>query len=557
MAFEWLTDDTRKFLSHGYLSEGESAEERIRVVCDTAENILGIEGFSDKLYDYMGKGWVSLSSPIWANFGKERGLPISCFSSYISDDIPGILYAQSEVGVMSKMGGGTSGYFGDIRPRGETITDSGKTSGSVHFMELFETVTDIISQGGIRRGYFAASLPADHGDINEFLEIGTEGHPIQTMNTAVSVKDKWIGEMVSGDADKRATWAKILKQRSEVGYPYVFFHDNVQRNRPDVYKDKNMEVKNSNLCHEVLLPVSEDESFVCDLCSVNMLHYDDWKDTDLVETCVLLLDAVMEEFLSKLEVFRDSSKREDKMTFQYMERAYNFAKRHRALGLGILGWHSYLQSKMLPFGSEEALKVAADSMKIIQEQSYEASEKLAKMFGEPEILKGYGRRNTTLNALAPTTSSAFILGQVSQSIEPLMSNYYIKDLAKIKAEVKNPYLEKLLAEKGHDTKEVWQSIAKNDGSVQHLGFLSENEKQVFLTFSEISPYGIIDQASMRQQYLDQTQSLNLMIPTSYTAKEINQVTLYAHEMGICTLYYQHSTNAAQQFSRRNCVTCEA
>lgn len=556
MAFEWLNDKSRKFLNGGYLSEGETPEERIRVVCDTAEKILGIEGFSDKMYEYMGRGWISLSSPVWANFGKERGLPISCFSSYVQDSIPGILYAQSEVGVMSKMGGGTSASFGDIRPRGSEIKDSGKTSGAVHFMELFEKMTNVVSQGNTRRGYFAASLPIEHGDIEEFLEIGTEGHPIQTMNTAVTVKDQWLEEMIAGDSDKRRIWGKLLKSRAEVGYPYIFFHDTVQRNRPDVYKDKCMEVRNSNLCHEVLLPTSEDESFVCDLASVNLLYYEDWKDTDLVETVVFLLDAVMTEFITKLEKYRDSEEQEDQLTFEYMKRAHKFAVRHRALGLGVLGWASYLQSNMIPFSSDEANALTDTIFKGIEEQAKQASKKLSEMFGEPELLEGYGRRNTTLMAIAPTTSSAFIMGQVSQSIEPLMSNYYIKDLAKLKTEVKNPYLEKLLEEKGHNTDEVWESIAKNDGSVMHLSFLTDEEKAVFLTFSEIDSRGIINQAAIRQQYLDQTQSLNLMIPTTLSAKEINQIVLYAWEMGICTLYYQHSTNAAQQFSRNHCVACE-
>jgi len=557
MSFYWLNDESRHFLSD-YLSEQEAPEERIQTICDRAEEILGIDGFSAKLHGYVSKGWLSFSSPIWSNFGKVRGLPISCYSSYVSDSIPGILYAQSEVGMMSKMGGGTSGYFGDIRPRGSKVSDSGVTSGVVHFMELFQAATNVISQGGIRRGYMAASLPIDHGDIMEFLEAGSEGSPIQSMNTAVTVKDQWLKEMREGDKEKRKVWAKVLKSRSEVGFPYIFFHDAVNRNRPDVYKDKEMEILNSNLCHEILLPVSEDESFVCDLLSLNLLHHDDWKDTDLVETCVYLLDAVMTDFIDKLASLRDSEDSDDKMSFFFMERAYNFAKRHRALGLGVLGWASYLQSKMLAFTSDEATELTESIFKDIQGKSYAASEKLAEMFGEPEILKGYGRRNTTLNAIAPTTSSAFILGQVSQSIEPPMSNFYIKDLAKIKAVIKNPFLEELLKKKGMNTKSVWESIAKDDGSVLNVEGLTEEEKEVFLTYDEIDSYGVIDQAAVRQKYLDQGQSLNLKIPSSYTPKQINDITMHSWELGVTTLYYQHSSNAAQQFSRGSCGSvCEA
>ncbi len=556
MSFDWINEPSRKFLNSGYLTDDETAEERIRVICDKAEEILKIDGFSDKLYGYASEGYVSFSTPVCANFGKKRGLPISCFSSYVPDYTAGILYAQGEVGVMSKMGGGTSGYFGDIRPRGSQIAGTGGTSGSVHFMELFEKTTDVISQGGVRRGYFAATLPSDHGDINEFLDIGTEGHPIQTMNTSVSVKDQWLEEMKSGDSDKRKVWGKTLKRRKEIGFPYVFFHDNVQRNRPDVYKDKGIEVLNSNLCHEILLAVQEDESFVCNLSSVNLLHVDKWKHTDLIETMIFFLDAVMTEFLQKLEAWRDSDRKEDQMSFHYMERAYNFAKRQRALGLGVLGWASYLQSNMIPFVSDEANTLTDEIFSMIHERSIAASKKLAEMYGEPELLKGYGRRNVTVNAIAPTTSSAFILKQVSQSIEPFMSNYYIKDLAKTKAEIKNPALEKLLEEKGYNTKETWEEIANNDGSVLTLDCLTHDEKMVFLTFSEIDAFGIIEQAAMRQEHLDQGQSLNLMLPSNYTAKQLNEVTLYAWEMGITALYYQHGTNAAQQFAKSHCKACE-
>ena len=558
MSFEWLNEESQKFLYKGYLSEGETPKERVWDICKAAEDINGIEGFADKLFKYCSYGWVSFSSPIWANFGKQRGMPISCFSSYVGDSVGEILEAQSEVGMMSKIGGGTSGYFGDIRARGSQISDTGKTSGSVHFMELFEKMTDVVSQGGVRRGYFTPYLPIDHGDIDEFLDVATEGSSIQTMTTGVTVKDYWMDQMLNGDTDKRKTWGKVLKRRNEIGFPYVFFYDNVQRNRPDVYKEKEVKIKNSNLCSEILLPVKEDESFVCDLCSANVTYYDDWKDTDLIETLIYFLDAVMSEFIQKLEGYRDSLSKDDNLIFKNMERAYNFAKRHRALGLGVLGWHSLLQSKMIPFGSKRAMDLSNEVFSFIQEKSYKGSRELASMFGEPEILEGYGRRNTTLNAIAPTTSSAFILGQVSQSIEPLMSNYYVKDLAKIKAEIKNPYLKCLLEEKGNNTKDVWESIMKNDGSVQHLtDILTDHEREVFLTFSEIDSYDVINQAAFRQKYLDQTQSLNLMIPTSFSAKDINKLMIHAWEMGICTLYYQHSVNAAQQFAKDNCQSCEA
>ena len=266
----------------------------------------------------------------------------------------------------------------------------------------------------------------------------------------------------------------------------------------------------------------------------------------------------MSEFIIKLEKFRDSDSREDQLTFEYMEKAYKFAVEHRSLGLGGLGWHSYLQSKMIPFESLEAKKLNAYVFRTIHDKSYKASEELAKLYGEPKVLEGYGRRNTCLLAVAPTTSSAFILGQVSQSIEPIWSNIYVKDMAKDKVTVQNPYLKKLLQEKGKDTREVWIDIRNHDGSVQHLDFLTDFEKQVFKTFSEINQFTILDQASIRQQFIDQSQSLNIMVNPKTTAKEINELYLFAWRNNIKTLYYQHSTNAAQQFNKdKLCVVCEA
>lgn len=557
--FEWLNTDSRVFLERGYLSEGETPEQRIRDIADTAEEILGIEGFSDKFYDYMGKGYYSLSSPVWSNFGKDRGLSISCFGSYTGDSIPSILDTASEVGVMSKFGGGTSGYFGAIRPRGSDITNNGKTSGSVHFMKLFEQMTDTISQGNTRRGRFSPYLPIDHPDIDEFLEIGTEGNPIQNMTHAVTVTDKWLQEMVNGDRDKRKTWAKVLTRRTQLGFPYIMFTDNANDNTVDVYKDKAMKINNSNLCSEIFLPNNEDESFVCCLSSLNLLHFDEWKDTDAVETLIYFLDAVMSEFITDLEKMRDSEDKEKQEAFKFMERAYNFAKRHRALGGGVLGFHSYLQSKMIPFESVEASKLNTQIFSLIQKKSYKASKELAELFGEPELLKGYDRRNSTLLALAPTTSSSFILGQVSKSIEPFMSNYFVVDTAKVKKTMINPHLKELLKEKGKDTKEVMESIRDNDGSVQHLDFLSQREKDVFKTYGEINQYNILDQAASRQYFIDQGQSINIMVnPTNVTSEELNELYLFAWANGIKSLYYQHGTNAAQQFNlSKLCINCEA
>ena len=555
--FEWLNENSRKFLAAGYLGEGLCAEERIANIAKRAEEILQMPGFADKFYYYMSEGYYSLASPVWSNFGKERGLPISCFGSHIDDDIGNILYTQSEVGMMSKLGGGTSGYFGKIRPRGAAIKNNGEASGAVHIMRLFESMVDVVSQGSVRRGRFSPYLPIDHPDIMEFLEIGSEGNPIQELTHGVTVTNDWMQDMIDGDVEKRTVWAKVLQSRGEMGYPYIFFTDNANNGAPHVYKDKKLPIYASNLCTEIMLPSNHDWSFVCVLSSINLLHYDKWKDTDAVETMIYFLDAVITEFLEKLESYKNSPDREDRQTFLFMERAYNFAKENRALGMGTLGWHSLLQSKMLPFDSQKAYDLNSEVFKTLKESSYKASEHLAQKFGEPEVLKGYGRRNTTLNAIAPTTSSAFILGQVSQGIEPIWSNIYVKDIAKIKTTIKNPFLIKLLKEKGMDTPEVWRDIRDRDGSVQHLDFLSENEKDIFKTYSEIDQLVIIYQAANRQNHIDQGQSLNIIVHPDTPTKEINKIHITAWKLGLKSLYYQHSMNAAQKFKqKKECESCE-
>lgn len=545
--YYWLNDKSRTFLERGYLKNGQTAEERIHDIALAAEKILKIKGFAKKFEDYMARGWYSLASPVWANFGAERGLPISCNGSFISDDMGEILHKAGEIGMMSKYGAGTSGYFGALRPRGAAVRGGGQSSGPVHFMEIFDVVMEVVSQSGVRRGNFAAYLPIEHPDVEELLLIKSEGHSIQHMSFGVTISDAWMQAMIDGDKKKRQLWAKVIKKRFESGYPYLMFSDTVNRHAPQVYIDKQMTIWASNLCSEICLPSSKDESFVCDLSSMNILHWDEWKDTDAVETMIYFLDAVMTEYIDKVKDIR------------FMEAAHRFATRHRALGLGGLGWHSYLQSKNLAFESMEAKMLNAQIWRAIREQADEANKKLAVLFGEPEVLKGYGLRNTTLLAIAPTTSSSFVLGQVSPSVEPLNSNYFVKDLAKGKFTYKNPYLREVLKFHDKDTQEVWQNILVRDGSVQHLEFLTENEKEVFKTFGEISQKEIVIQASQRQKYVDQSQSINLMIHPDTPVKEVNQLLIDAWRLGLKTLYYQRSTNAAQELGRSilSCKSCEA
>jgi len=543
----WLNNDSRKFLARGYLLENETAEQRIRDIAEKAEYYLNLPGFADKFEGYMHKGFYSLASPIWANFGRKRGLPISCFGSYVDDDMDAILYKMAEVGAMSKSGGGTSGYFGAIRPRGALIGSGGESTGVHHQLTVFESLTDYISQGNVRRGSFAAYLPIDHKDIEEFLKIRSEGDTIQNLSIGVCVTDKWFKQMVDGDKEKRRIWGLVIKKRFESGYPYIFFTDNANKQAPKVYKDKGLKIHHSNLCTEIMLSNGVDESFVCDLSSLNFEKWDEWKETDAVETLVYFLDSVMTEFINKTEGMK------------FMEHPRNFAINQRALGIGSLGWHTYLQSKMIAFESMEAKLLNTQIWKFVRTKADLASEQLAKEYGEPPLLKGYNRRNVTTLAVAPTTSSSFILGQASPSIEPLNSNYFTKDLAKGKFTYKNPYLEKLLESKNKNTDAVWKSILVKGGSVQHLEFLSSVEKDVFKTFGEISQKEIVIQAAARQKYIDQGQSLNLMIPPNTKPKDVNDLLIFAWENGIKSLYYQRSANPAQELARSilTCYSCES
>ena len=544
--YYWLNNDSRTFLQRGYIEGEKTAEERIRQIALAAQRRLGFDGFADKFEDYMSRGWYSLASPIWANFGLKRGLPISCFGSYIGDTMDSILTGVAEVGMMSKMGGGTSAYFGDLRSRGSEISTGGKSSGPVHFMELFETVTNVVSQSNVRRGSFAGYLPIEHGDVLEFLSIRNDGHPIQNMSFGVTITDKWMREMVDGDKDKRKIWAKVIQKRFESGYPYIMWSDTVNKNKPQVYKDNRMKIYASNLCSKICLSTNVAESFVCDLSSMNLLHYDEWKESDAIETLVAFLDAVMSEFIEKAE------------KVNYLYRAVEFAKNQRALGIGVLGWHSYLQSKSIAFESLDAKMLTSEIYSFIQKQANVGTNYLAHKLGEPPLLEGYGRRNVTTMAIAPTTSSSFILGQVSPSIEPLNSNYFVKDLAKGKFTYKNPHLKEVLKSYGHDTADVWKSILVTGGSVQHLMFLSDHEKDVFKTFGEISQKEVIIQAGIRQKFIDQSQSLNLMIHPKTPPRDVNQLLIFAWEQGVKTLYYHRGTNPSQELSRNllNCTSCE-
>jgi ribonucleoside-diphosphate reductase alpha chain len=907
----WLTDDTRTFMARGYLRPGDTPESRMRRIADAAGDHTPTLGFADKFHAYLSRGWYSLASPVWSNFGTDRGLPISCNGSYVPDDTAEILRKVAEVGVMTKHGAGTAAYFGAVRARGSAIRDGGTAYGPVHFMELFDKVATVISQGSTRRGAFAAYLPIDHPDVGEFLRCRSEGHPVQHISLGLVVPDAWMESMVGGDKPKQEVWAAVVRKRLETGYPYLFFVDAANRAVPAAYKTHGLRIESSNLCvtgdqrvvsdrglktarqlceeggdltlfdnvsavrsspmrliekdaevfrvtldngmthtvtgyhkmpvrvtrwvvedracsdlkpgdlvavqtqkgvfgkthmpqeafllglyegdgtqtdklvaidlwennfdlldevqgafgevcqrhqlcistdgcrhptakftechvgaspvrkrrlistslkkfgfekgvipawvwegdeatqwqyirgllytdgtvhvgtsagnplqlslasvkhkflgevqillanlgvkttirklkdagmvllpdgkggrkeyecqkcwrlivgnkpdaltvekytgfltrkgvlledrdyqdntkkyyavvsvepagredvycctvdserhhwvcngvvtrncSEISLSSAADTSFVCCLSSMNLLHYDEWKDTDAVRVLAWVLDAVMQEYIDKAR------------RVPALADAVRFAESQRAVGLGTLGYHSALQAKGIPFESLQARALNVQMHRRVQEEAHAANREMGAALGEPELLRGTGLRCATMTAIAPTTSSSFILGQVSPSIEPLNSNYFVKDLEKGRFTYRNPHLQALLAEKGQDTPETWRSVLMAGGSVAGLACLTDKEKAVFRTFGEISQREVVDQAAARQPYVDQAQSLNIMAHPKTPARDVSDLMIHAWRSGLKSLYYHKGTNAAQALARslNECAVCEA
>lgn len=565
---DWINKDTRTFMSRGYLREGQSVEDRIHEIADAAGKYLG-SAFSKEFEEQLSAGWFSLASPIWSNYGTNRGLPISCNGSYIDDSIEDILGKVMEIGIQSKWGAGTSIYAGAVRPRGTPISTGGLADGPTYYAKLAENqkltkivqnpdiyyditdvlaelegTTNIISQSNVRRGSCAIYLDIEHPDIVEFLGIRDRGNPIQNLSFGVCIGDQWMEEMLAGDKDKRKLWLRIVQKRCETGYPYLFFKDHANNYKPEVFKD--YPIYASNLCTEIMQPSSVDMSFVCCLASMNILKYDEWKNTNAVQNLVRFLsECVMEEYIEKT------------YGLVGMETANFSARTFRSIGVGSLGWHSYLQSKHIAFDSLEAQMLNIEIHKLIHDEAYKASEKLVQDGYEP--VAGTVRRNAVLLAVAPTTSSSFILGQVSPSVEPLNSNYFVKDLAKGKFTYRNPYLEAYLIKIGYNTPDVWRSILEHGGSVQHLEWLDDTAKEVFKTFEETNQYAVIQQAADRQQYIDQGQSINLLIPSAAPAKDVHNLLVNAWKLKLKSLYYQRSTNPIQEYNRSllECSVCEA
>jgi ribonucleoside-diphosphate reductase alpha chain len=565
---KWLGKDQRTFLSRGYL-DNQTPEERYQEICDTIqryslkisnrpikmddEAFVKIMDIGKRFETYIQNGWVSFATPVLKNFGKVENLPISCNMSILDDSLDDIYKGLHEIGILAKNGAGTSQNFSKIRSIGSKISTGGNSNSILDWIELYADLMSKTAQNSARRGFLTPYLSLDHAEIMDFLDIGTKAIPedkqrfFQTITTGVTIPIGWRKSLKEGDLEKRKIWAKVLKTRKEIGFPYIIDLENANENKPQVYKDKGLMILTSNICTEILEYCDFEKTFSCCLSSANAYLFDEWKDDpDFIFDMNIMLDCVIEEYIEKASKING------------LQKAVKFAKEHRAIGLGILGFHSYLQKNMIPFGSLQSYQVNNKIFKRIREESDIASKWMAANWGEPEMMKGYGLRNSTRIAQAPTKSTSFIMGGYSEGIEPFLSNYNETKKAKIQVEFKNPELEFLLIQKGKNSPEIWKSIEDQNGSVQHLACLDENEKNVFKTFSEISQVDVIKLAAQRQKYIDQGQSVNVMIHPDTSAKDINKLHMLAFDEGLKSLYYQHSINAAQEFSRDllECSSCE-
>lgn len=531
---EWMTEESYKTLCGGYLLDTETPKQMYLRVADSVASYLGKPDMAQKFFDAMWNNWLCPSTPVLCNSGTDRGLPISCFSSAVADDTSHIFDTVKEVAMLSKFGGGTAVHMSALRAKGSEISRGGKTDGVVPFAKIFDSVAVGISQGGVRRGSTAVYLDIEHNDFDEFINIrrpqGDINRQCLNLHHGVTISDSFMQKVVDGDGEARRRWKELIKTRFETGEPYVVFIDNVNNNNPAMYADHNLSVKGSNLCSEIFLHTDAKHSLVCCLSSLNLARWDEWKDTDVVETSTWFLDGVMSEFLDKAKKLPG------------FERSINFAQKSRALGLGVLGLHSLFQRKGMAFDDLQAYLLNGLIFKTINERTLKASQDLAKEFGEPEWCKGHGVRNSHRVALAPTVSNSLIASNVSPGIEPWAANGFSQKSAKGTFIRKNPELVSLLESLGKNDDETWKSIVLNEGSVQHLDFLTEEQKKVFLTAREINQFVVVKLAGQRQKFIDQGQSLNLFFPSNADTKYINQVHIEAWKNGVKSLYYMRTSS---------------
>ena len=539
-------------ISKGYLLPGETPKKAYRRVANAVAARLKRPDLENKFFKYIWKGWIGLASPVLSNTGTDRGLPISCFGIDTPDSIRGIGLTNAELMKLTALGGGVGISVSRIRPRGTEITGNGKSEGVVPWCKIYDSAIIATNQGSVRRGAASVNLDINHPDIEEFLAIrrpkGDPNRQCLNLHQCVVVDDFFMKKLEQRDEKSMRIWLEILKTRMETGEPYIMFKDNVNKANPLAYMMNNLDVSMTNICSEITLFTDEEHSFICCLSSLNLAKYDEWKDTDVVETAIYFLDGVMQEFIDKTN------------GKEALKRTHNHARKGRALGLGVMGWHTFLQQQGLPFNSIASTAWTHKIFSGIKTKAEAASRQLAEEYGEPLWCKGTGMRNTHLLAIAPTVSNSRI-NSCSAGIEPHPANVYTFNGAKGTFIIKNKELEAMLEKTNSNTTDVWERIMADNGSVQNLSddIISQEDKEIFLTFSEINQLELVRQAAMRQRYIDQTQSLNLSFDPNDEPRWINQVHLEAWKLGVKTLYYLRSDSVIKGdlgSRKAECVSCD-
>ena len=571
------TEVYKKTISGGYLMVGETPKDAYMRVANTVAKRLYKPELADKFFQYIWKGWLNLASPVLSNTGTDRGLPISCFGIDVGDSIQEIGAKNLEMMLLAKHGGGVGIGINMIRPAGAKITGNGTSDGVVPFCKIYDSTILATNQGSVRRGAASVNINIDHDDFEEWLEIrepkGDVNRQSLNLHQCAVIGDKFMRKLEEGDSTARRKWSKLLQKRKATGEPYILFKGNTNKSNPEAYKKNGLKVHMTNICSEIALHTDENHSFVCCLSSLNLTKYEEWKDTNLIYDAIWFLDGVLEEFIQKAKGLKG------------FENSVRSAEKGRALGLGVLGWHTYLQQNGIPF---EGLQAQFETRRIFSQikiESERASRALAEVYGEPLWCRDTGYRNTHLRAIAPTVSNSKLSGNVSPGIEPWAANVFTEQSAKGTFIRKNKELIKVLKKVGIDTEETWNKILEDGGSIQDINSLddwgyinkklvylpdtSEQDmlsgydavKDVFKTFKEINQLELVNQAGIRQQYIDQSVSLNLAFPSIATPKWINQVHFEAWKKGVKTLYYTRTESVlrgdvAAKAMDPDCLSCD-
>ena len=550
---EWMDEISLATISKGYLLPGETVRGAYKRVANASAARLKKPELANKFFKYIWNGWIGLASPVISNMGTDRGLPISCFGVDTPDSIRGIGLTNAELMKLTASGGGVGISVSRIRPRGETISGNGKSEGVVPWCKIYDSAIIATNQGNVRRGAASVNLDIEHPDIDEFLEIrrpkGDPNRQCLNLHQCVVVGDTFMRKLEARDPESMGRWAKVLKARMETGEPYIMFKDNVNKNNPIAYRMHNLEVSMTNICSEITLFTDEEHSFICCLSSLNLAKWEEYKDTDCIQMAIWFLDGVMQEFIDKSNG-KDS-----------LKRTHNHARKGRALGLGVMGWHTFLQQKNLPFASIASTVHTRNIFNKIRMEAETASMNLAAEYGEPLWCRGTGMRNTHLLAIAPTVSNSVICGGISAGIEPLPANVYTFNGAKGTFIRKNKVLEELLESKGENKQKWWKQMLEDGGSVLGLpdNVLTQEEKEVFLTFSETNQLELVKQAAERQKYIDQTQSLNISFDPNDSPKWINQVHMEGWKLGVKTFYYLRTDSVIKGdlgSRQADCLSCD-